>query len=228
MMHDRHIQGARVDAPRAGKSEVGIKALLEWAFQRELASLDFDEIGNAAGYVVGVDPIYQLMQQAALGCRVQGGGRSEPHHDAEIVASTVAALPDYCGGRRMALLIAELARAGQVPDWMPDAQPRYYPAETHTNRHGTKAKTEDAAKLGGTGWAAQPRRNRKGVVVYDTVKYCPCVVRPTAVAVACSRRAYLAWYGALLDLRAALQISHLTSFVVTDEMPPRTPWKKTA
>lgn len=208
------------------KKPIAIWDLLQWAFRSECAQLDFDEIGSEAGGRAGVGIEYILMQQSILGCRPDGGGSSDPHHDADIVASALSALPDHVGGRSMAISIAELARAGQVPDWMPDATPCVKPADLHTNRYGCQAKTADSSELGEQGWPKQPRRNRKGVIVYDVVKYCPVVIRPTPAQIGRAHRAYLAWWGALLELRGTLQLSAMLSkFEVTKAMPALEPWK---
>ncbi|SEP27519.1 hypothetical protein SAMN04490248_1681, partial [Salinihabitans flavidus] len=140
----RHVAaGARM-------RDIGIRELLEWAFQRECAQLDFDEVGTVGGTGWrGHGTEYVMLERMRLGgMRIDGGGRSLPADDAEIVASTLAALPEARGGRRMAIWIAELARAGRAPDWMPDTRPRFYAAETHINRHGVCAKSQDSAYLG--------------------------------------------------------------------------------
>jgi hypothetical protein len=41
------------------------------------------------------------------------------HEEAEVIAATVATMPDSLGGKRMTIRVAELARAGLTPDWMP-------------------------------------------------------------------------------------------------------------
>ncbi|MFY1707421.1 hypothetical protein [Tritonibacter scottomollicae] len=210
----------------ATKRSVSVLDLIEWAFQREKVGIDFDEIERETGAKPGVGMEYILMEQARLGCRVQGGGTSPAHHDADIVAGTLAVLPENCGGRRMAIWIAELARSGRVPDWR--AEPAVRPVATTTNRHGTRARTSDAAELGPSGWPHQPRRKRNGSVLLEPVAYCPVEIRPTAREVAAMRRGYLQWWAALLEIKYALQISHLTSHVVTDAMPLSAPWKKSA
>lgn len=216
------------DLPRPGSTErrhVGVWELICWAFQREKIGLDFDgEDVNEAQPCFGME--YILIEQARLGCRVDGGGRSPRHHDADIVAATLAVLPEGCGGKRMACDIAELARTGQAPCY--HRAPTVKPADVAENQHGWRARTDDAAKLGSYGWAHQPRRNRKGVIVYDEVKFCPVVVRPTSQEVGAMRRRYLMWWAALLHIRNAMRLSHLTSFVVTDVMPPRAPWKESS
>ncbi|MEX5600945.1 hypothetical protein [Pseudophaeobacter sp. C1-32P7] len=217
---------ARERTGPGGKVEVGVWELICWAFQREKVGVDFDEIERETGAKPGVGMEYILMEQARLGCRVQGGGTSPAHHDADIVASTLAVLPENCGGRRMAIWIAELARSGRVPEWR--AEPTVGPSATTTNRHGTRARTSDAAELGSEGWPHQLRRKRNGSAVMEPVPYCPIEIRPTAREVASMRRGYLQWWSALLEIKYALQISHLTAHVVTEAMPLSAPWKKSA
>lgn len=219
------MMGNRVS--RAAVQPISILGLLDWAFRAECAQLDFDNLGSRASGWGYVSSTAAILQHEQLGCRIDGGGRSDPHPDADVVAAAVAALPEARGGRGMAIRIAELARAGAVPDWMPGAMPRVVPVDTHTNRHGTHAVTLDAARLGSLGWQAQPRRNRKGVVVHDPVQYCPVVVRPSVSEIARARRAYLDWWGALRDLRETFRLyGGLCAFEVTEAMPRRVPWQK--
>ena len=91
------------------------------------------------GYGFGME--YVLLERARLGgVKIDTSiGRSAPHDDAEIIAAVLANLPDLVGGTRMAVCIAELARAGLQPDWRPDAEPRLEPVER--NRKG-QANTE--------------------------------------------------------------------------------------
>ncbi len=209
---------------------ISIEQLLVWAFQAERVTLNLDRVSRLAGFALpGFGFEYVLLQQAKLGCRVDGGGRSDPHPDAEIVAAALVELPEEHGGMRTGIWIAELARAGIRPDCMQDARPRFEPADVHTNRHGTNAKTRDAADLGPFGWPAQPRRNRKGVIVQDAVQYTPVVCRPTPDQIGRARRAYLQWRGTLFWLRISFQTyGGLTGFKLTDEMPPLTPWAQGA
>ena len=41
----------------------------------------------------------------------------------------------------MAIYVAELARAGMTPDWLPGVVPRCVPVETKTNHHGERSTT---------------------------------------------------------------------------------------
>lgn len=212
---------------RPRRRAMSIQRALEWAFGTEHARLEFDEMGETSGNLRGgVDGIWIMMQRGQLGCQIDGGGFSYPADDAEIIASAVAGLPEGWGGRRMAVLIAEHARAGITPDWMRDARPRYLPVETRTNRHGTFAATEDARHLGVEGWPPQEHRGRKGRVVRRPVLYCPVYVTPTAREIAAARRRYLDWWGALLWIGAELRgLGILGRIEITDAMPPMTPWR---
>tara|TARA_R110002049_G_scaffold23331_2_gene82340 strand:+ start:1043 stop:1696 length:654 start_codon:yes stop_codon:yes gene_type:complete len=199
------------------KTRVGVWDLLQWAFQRELAGIDFDEIATMVGQSV-IGGTYLMMQHGALGCRVDGGGRSPCHPDADIVAATLGCLPDRLGGRRMAVMIAEMARAGLVPDWMPDARPRIEAAEWGWNPHGRHAKTERV----GTAHVI-----RRGVAREVEVRCCPVVWIAPEREIERARRHYMAWWLALLDVQMTLRMSRdLSAFEVTDAMPPRCPWKE--
>jgi hypothetical protein len=162
-----------------------------------------------------------MMEQARLGCRVDGGGYSEPHPDADLVASAVAQLPDYLGGRRMAVDIADLARARRHPDFMAGALPYFEPvAWAQSNRHGRSSKTQVIGQCVDV---------RKGKPVNVDVLVCPVRCRNDAAVIGRARRSYLNWYGALLDLRATFRLGgDLSSWHITDEMPVRAPWAVSA
>ncbi len=211
-------------SPGAAK-DIGIWPLLVWAFQAECAQLDMGDtravIGGGFGYASMTSIIAQHEQ---LGCRVDGGGRSDPHPDADLIASAVAVLPEGCGGWRMAVMIAELARAGMLPDW--HVASWIEPLRWDSNPHGRYAATADAAELGDRGWPHQPRTTRKGGIRYEDVRYCPVNVRGGAAEVAAKRRLWLLWWSALFELRTSFQLGRdLSAWNVTGAMPPREPWK---
>ena len=115
------VSGTRI------KRALGVQAALEWAFRIEQAQLDLplppDIIEEGFGF--GLE--YVLLQRAVLGCKIDGGQHKiggYTHEDAEVIAATVAGIPDSLGGKRMAIRVAELACAGLTPDWMPGAVPR--------------------------------------------------------------------------------------------------------
>ena len=83
---------------------MSITDALAGAFLTEKAVLDFDQYGTHEFDRPGVDT-------------VDGGGTSDPHRDAQVIAAVVEALSDHVSGRRMATQIAELARALSAPDW---------------------------------------------------------------------------------------------------------------
>ena len=116
--------GARV------KRALGVQAILEWAFRVEKAQLELPVRRDIDGEGFGFGMEYVLIQRALLGCKVDGGGHSSQsytHQDAEIVAATLAGMPDSLGGKRLAIHVAELGRAGMTPDWLPGVVPRCVP-----------------------------------------------------------------------------------------------------
>ncbi len=209
------------------KRQIAIIDLLHWAFARECAQLDFEHPASAMGYGYASGTAL-ILQHEQLGCRVDGGGRSEPHPGADLVASAVAVLPEGRGGRGMAIRIAELARVRAAPHWHPNNCQRVYPSETRIGSGGERARIQSAEVLGQEGWPPQPRRNRKQVLVHEAVPFCPVVVRPTGHEIAYSRRSYLDWWFALLELRDTFRLcANLSAWEVTFEMPPQAPWKET-
>lgn len=206
---------------------MSIRQALEWAFSTEHARVEFNEMGETSGAArMRVDGIWLMMQRGQLGCKIDGGGTSDPAWDAEVIASAVTNLPEGWGGRAMATQIAALARAGMVPDWMQDVRPKFLPSEVDQNQHGWTAKTAEAQHLGSRGWPVQERRGRKGRVVKEPVLYCPVFLCPTQAEIARARRRYLDWYGALLWLHGDLKaMGILSTVVLTDEFPPMTPWR---
>ena len=166
------------------KRALGVQAILEWAFRVEKAQLelpvrrDIDE----EGFGFGME--YVLIQRALLGCKVDGGGRSSQsytHQDAEIVAATLAGMPDNLGGKRMAIYVAELARAGMAPDWLPGVVPRCVPVATKRNQHGEQSTT----MVVGIERVLHRRRWRSVEVLA-----CPVTWRPHPEQIASARRGY--------------------------------------
>ncbi|HDZ82794.1 MAG TPA: hypothetical protein ENH56_16385 [Roseobacter sp.] len=197
---------------------ISIQSLLEWAFADECASIDFEDEGTLAAGYGAVGNAYLMAQRGALGCRVDGGGRSLPDHDADLVAAAVAVLPEGCGGRRMAVQIAEMARARAVPDAFVGAEPRCEPKGWRINQFGRKAETDSIGfEIDSSG--LRPRRH--------DVRICPVVYRPDGQQVAAARRNYLQWWSALSELRITFEIhENLSRWVVSDRMPAQQPWKK--
>jgi hypothetical protein len=192
-MHGRICRGS------GQKRALGVQAILEWAFRVEKAQLELppptDAVEEASGY--GFEHV--LIQQAPLSCQIDGGRykiASYTHEDAEIVAATGAGMPDALGGKRMAIRVAELARAGLTPDWMPGAVPRCVPVEVRRNQHGERAKTEVV------GIERVQYRGRWRTV---EVLACPVNWRPHPEQIAGKRRAYDDWWQALDWVREGLR-----------------------
>jgi len=162
---------------------------------------------------------YVLMQQAALGCKVDGGRHKiggYTHADAEVIAATVAAMPDSLGGIRMAIRVAELARAGMTPDWMPGVAPRCVPVETRHNQHGEQS----ATVVIGTERVLHRGRWRTVEVLA-----CPVTWRPHPEQIASARRGYDDWWLALDWVREGLIAGGMLREVeVTGAMPKVQPW----
>lgn len=125
---------------------MGEQAALEWAFRVQQAQLELPPPKDVTKEGFGFGLEYILLQRAMLGCKVEGGQHklgSYTHPDAEVIAATVAGMPHCLGGIRMAIQVAELARAGLPPDWMQGVVPRCVPMETKNNQHGERATTID-------------------------------------------------------------------------------------
>ena len=201
---------------------LGVQQILEWAFRTEKAQLELpeppaperaDKFGFGLGYV--------LIQRAALGCRIDGGRYkpdSSTHEDTDVVAACVAGLPTSLGGLRMAIHIAELARAGMTQDWMPGAVPRCVPVETKRNQHGERSIT---VAVGTTRVLSRGK--------WRTVELwaCPVTFSPHPDRIAAAHRHYEQWWLALDWVRQGLRDGGmLRSIDVTDAMPKRQPWAR--
>lgn len=203
------------------KRALGVQAALEWAFRVEKVQLELPPPKDVVeeGFAFGLE--YVLMQRAALGCKVDGGQHkmgTYTHADAEVIAATVAGMPDSLGGIRMAIRLAELARAGLTPDWIPGVVPRCVPVETRQNQHGVRAVTE----VVGT-----ERVLTRGKWRTVEVLACPTTWRPHPEQIASARRGYHDWWRALGWVRDGLIMGRLLRDVeVTEAMPKERPWKR--
>ena len=203
------------------KRALGVQAILEWAFRVEKAQLELPQRQDIDGEGFGFGMEYVLIQRAILGCKVDGGGRSSQsytHQDAEIVAATLAGMPDSLGGIRMAIQVAELARAGMTPDWLPGVVPRCVPLEIKNNQHGERAKTIV------TGTERVKTRGKWRTV---EVLACPITWRPHPEQIASARRGYEDWWLALGWIRDGLLAGGmLREMEVTRGMPKKSPWSQ--
>ena len=126
-------------------------------------------------------------------------------------------MPDSLGGKRMAIRVAELARAGLTPDWMPGVVPRCVPMETKTNLHGERATTI----VVGT-----ERLKTRGKWRMVEVLACPVTWRPHPEQIASARRGYEDWWQALAWIRDGLIAGGmLRELDVTAAAPRVRPWE---
>ena len=201
------------------KRALGVQAALEWAFRIEKAQLELPLPQDLTEAGFGFSLEYALVQQAALGCKVDGGQHkmgSYTHADAEVIAATVAGMPDSLGGIRMAIYVAELARAGMTPDWLPGVVPRCVPVETRHNQHGEQSTTV----VVGIERVLLRRRWRSVEVLA-----CPVTWRPHPEQIASARRGYEDWWQALDWVRDGLVVGGMLREVeVTAAMPKVRPW----
>jgi len=206
------------------KRALGVQALLEWAFRVEQAQLELPPPKNLTEEGFGFGLEYILLQRAALGCKVDGGQHkmgSYTHADAEVIAATVAGMPDSLGGIRMAISVAEMARSGITPDWMPGAVPRCVPMETKQNQHGERSATIVVGTLRIRVQGPTARGTWKTIEILA----CPVTWRPHPEQIAAARRGYEDWWQALDWVRDGLVAGRMLRDVeVTAAMPKMRPW----
>jgi hypothetical protein len=218
---DRRLNRMSVPSTGHGKAKraMGVQAALEWAFRVEQARLELPPSKDVTEEGFGFGLEYVLLQRAMLGCKVDGGQHklgSYTHPDAEVIAATVAGIPHNLGGIRMAIQVAELARAGLTPDWMPGIVPRCVPLESKNNQHGERAKTI----VVGT-----ERVKTRGK--WRTVEVLACQVtwRPHPEQIEAARRRYEDWWHALDWVRDGLIAGGmLREMEVTAVLPKYDPW----
>ncbi|MES2336244.1 MAG: hypothetical protein V4551_16435 [Pseudomonadota bacterium] len=207
---------------RSVKRALGVQAALEWAFRIEKAQLELPLPKNVTEEGFGFGLEYVLLQRAALGCKIDGGQHKiggYTHEDAEVIAATVAGIPDSLGGKRMAIRVAELARAGLTPDWMPGAVPRCVPTIVKRNQHGERASTS----VVGT-----ERVLSRGKWRTVELLACPVTFSPHPQQIEAARRGYGDWWQALGWVRDGLIAGGMLRDVeVSAAMPRAQPWERT-
>ena len=218
--HDR-VSGTRI------KRALGVQAALEWAFRVEQAQLELPLPPDVTEEGFGFGLEYVLLQRAVLGCKIDGGQHKiggYTHEDAEVIAATVAGIPDSLGGKRMAIRVAELARAGLTPDWMPGAVPRCVPTIVKQNQHGTHA----GAIVVGTERIRVRGAGARATWKTIDILACPGTCSPHPQQIEAARRGYEDWWQALGWVRDGLISGGMLREVeVTDAMPRVRPWERT-
>lgn len=212
------------------KRRMSAQQALEWAFRNECASLDIPERQEPEDRGFGFGMEYVLIQRAKLGgVKIdKSRGASSPHEDAEAIAAMVVNLRDDLGGIPMALRLAETARAGITPDWMPGAQPRLEPLHWHNRGGGPRrGKSELLRAYYEHFKQPHPKNPRKSVQRRRRIEifWTPCHWTPTQNQIDAARRSYDDWWRALDDVRMSLSASRiLRTIEISSRMPPWRPW----
>lgn len=198
---------------------MSVQEALEWAFSTEKAQLDFDQYGAHEFARRSVDPVWLIAQRASVGCTIDGGGTSDPASDAQIIAAAVERLPEDCGGRRMATMVAELARARSAPDWGQTERLAIVPCGWNWDEKlcGWYAHVEKNGSLWTWRDKWRKRQEHRGEV-------CPVSYTGGARIIAAKRRTYLLWISSLYDLHASLKTA-LHTITLNGVFPPLSPWK---
>lgn len=206
--------GAALQQARGGKV-LTIRQAVDWAFGTERARLEFGDMPGRD--IPETSPLYTVMRRGALGCKIDGGGRSLPAHDADIIAAVLAKLPQDLGGRGMALRVADLARAGQTEDWGRDLRARCIPIGWRAeNQHGPQAVAEVIG---------HERIEVRGRVRECPVLWCRVTFTATADRIAAARAAWVCWRNALAWLADTLaEQGNLDRVTLAPGLPDATPW----
>jgi hypothetical protein len=205
---DRRTGGTKV------KRALGVQAALEWAFRVEQAQLELPPPKDVTEEGFGFGLEYVLLQRAVLGCKVDGGQHkmgSYTHPDAEVIAATVAGMPDSLGGIRMAIQRGRTGArwadpgldAGRRPALRADGnqeQPAWRAGNNHRRRHRAGENARQVAN--------------------GRVLACPVTWRPHPEQIASARRGYEDWWQALDWVRDGLIAGGMLREVeVTAAMP---------
>ena len=212
------------------KRYLSIQQTLEWAFRNECAQIDLPDLVPIEERGQGFGMEYVLIQRAKLGgVQIdQSRGASSPHDDAEATAGVVSRLPAKLGGSGMAIRMAELARSGIIPEWMPGAVPRLVPvAWRAANQTGQLAKSEVLAIYDEAFFVRHPRYPERKVrrTRKITIEWVPCRWDPSRQQIENVRAGYASWWRSLDHIRTTLIASDwLRTIDITDTMPAREPW----
>lgn len=116
----------------------------------------------------------------------------------------------------MVIRIAELARVGMSPDWMPGAVPRCVPVEVKRNQHGERSIT---IPVGTTRVLSRDKWRTVGL------RACPISWSPHPDQIAAAHRHYEQSWLALDWVRDELREGGmLRSIEMTEAMPKRKSW----
>lgn len=193
---------------------MSVQRALEWAFADEKAQIDFDETGAHEFDRVGVDPLWRAMQEALVGCKVDGGGTSDPSADAQIIASIVESVLD----RKTALDVVMWARSRACPNWLPQgARSFVYPEQWDFDA--------DGRMVGQVAYGPRtPYRDAMGKRREYRPSWVPVRASYSGAVLDAARMAYLDWVEALGVVALALRQRGLLETEITPVLPVPDPW----
>lgn len=213
------------------KRQMSVRLALEWAFMTECAFLDLSDGRNELRPNVGIE--WKVIQQMKVSnYRIQGGGRSDAHPDAEIIAAALTRMSQISGFTKLAIMIAEHARNGLVPDWMPGAVPQLEPAEWKRGSRFKRMSKEQVLRRYKVPHK-QPHPKYPGQFITRMINveetWCPIVWPVTLSEIQSARKDYTGWVVALNWLRDKLiSDGDLDTIEITERLPTHRPWEQQA
>lgn len=209
------------------KRPLSIRMALEWAYMTEYAQVDLSDDRSHLRPSVGIEWV-MLERLKVSNYRITGGGRSDPHPDAEIINAGITALGQMKGFRWLALFIAEHAANGSTPDWMQGEQPKIEPAEwKRGSKHARMAKSEILRRYHVSTWHPHPKNPKHRVQRRAEVieEWTPCIWTTTMQEIEACRSTYDQWRVGLQFLRDKLKRDgDLETISLTDHLPVNRPW----
>lgn len=209
---------------------LSIMQALEWTFVAQCASLELPDLRDIEDRGFGFGMEYILIQRAKLGgVKIDGGsGPDQTHEDAEAIAAIVANLPESLGGRRMALMICEIARSGLLPNWMEGAVPKLEPINVQTaGRYAGMGKSEPCGVYVEKYQVAHPHNKARFITrtKRHEIRWTPCRWNPSRGEIEATRQRYTDWRNALAGIRDAFSGTRvLREITLSEVLPPDRPW----
>ena len=205
------------------KQPISIEALLTWAYRDQMAELESetpDRVGWPGASRDGcatVEWIGQLGCMPDRGPSMHGLTRPERLGDASLVVTAVRVTCRHATRD----LVEHHARTGSRPDWKPTARHRLEPLGWVTlakDRRDWGARAGDELAETENWYDPDDRRE---------YRVCPLIEMDSPEITAYHRDLYAEWWDALEAMRAWLSVAgRLMQHQVTDQMPPREPWRE--
>jgi hypothetical protein len=215
------------------KRKMSIRMALEWAFMTEYVELDLSD--GSPRTPVGVDTLYKLIKRNELGfVRIEGGGKSEAHEDANLISLSITKLALTQRRRNLALMVADCARFGRAVDWMDGAVPKIEPAEWKVRRgysNQDMAKEAVLRRYVVEKKIPHPRNPEKSFTSRSKAEdsWCPCIWTTSLQEIETARADYEKWIAAMKWVRDDLIADgKLETIELTNRLPDTRPWRASA